>query len=269
MLFTPPFKSERDIIQLAKKHKFVRKRYEKRLALQRQQQQKSSKDSQETPSPNENETKDSNMEIPLNDLNSNDSNNANADTAIIAGKDANENESKDTSLEVPLTENNAGDSNSTSIEVNGENTNDIRELISSKKYWFIMIFSGIFLAFYASVESTYGSYLATYSKLEKHESEVTASYLTAAFWGAFCVGRFVSILIAIWVPPEGFFVGSLVLTVVSIVPLVIVPGKITTWVVSVAFGLFIGPIWATVWNIIGKYLVVTGVAGTLLAASSW
>ena len=256
MFFTPPFKSERDIIQLAKKHEFVRKRYEKRLARKQQQQQQkqSSKDSQEDSST------DTNPDIPLTELNANDSNNDNTDTTIIINKDTND--TKDTDLDVPLTESGNNDAND-------ENTNDIRELISPKKYWFIMIFSGVFLAFYASVESTYGSYLATYSKLEKHENEVTASYLTAAFWGSFCVGRFVSILIAIWVPPEGFFVGSLVLTVISIVPLVIIPGKITTWVVSVAFGLFIGPIWATVWNIIGKYLVVTGVAGTLLAASSW
>lgn len=231
MFFTPPFKSEQDIIQLAKKHKIVRKRYEKELAKRKEKELAKVGDSIEEPKEPE---------------------------VIISGE--NEHENEEATIEIPLDENEAK---------SDENSNDPRELISSKKYWFIVFFCGTFLAFYASVEATYGSYVASYSKLKKFEDEVSASYLTSVFWGSFCVGRLVSIPIAVWIPPEGFLVGSLVLTVISVLPLVIFPKKITTWIVSVIFGLFIGPIWATLWNIMGKYLVVTGVAGTVLAASSW
>ena len=241
MFFTPSFKSERDIIQLAKKYKIVRERYEKRLA-----ERKAKEELERSESGNLEKTSDGDDEEPK-------------DLGMIISKD--EQEDNETSIDVPLDE--SGEKNA------DEDTKDPRELISSKKYWFIVFFCGSFLAFYASVESTYGSYIASFSKLKKFEDEVSASYLTSAFWGSFCVGRLLSIPVAIWVPPEGFLVGSLVLTVLSALPLVVIPGKITTWVVSVIFGFFIGPIWATLWNIMGKYVVVTGVAGTVLSASSW
>ena len=237
MFFTPPFKTERDIIQLAKKYKIVRKRYEKQLALKKQQKE--------------------------DDENYNDTD-CEKETGIVIddeGKGHEENESS--SVEIPLTE------NVEEVKDKEEKEEDLRELISTKQYWFISVVCGIFLAFYASVESTYGSYIASYSKLEGFENEVTASYLTSAFWGSFCVGRFLSVVAAIFIPPEGFLIGSLVLTVISVLPLVLFPGKIVTWVVSVIFGLFIAPIWATLWNIMGKYLVVTGLTATVLAASSW
>lgn len=242
MFFTPSFKSERDVIQLAKKYKIVRERYEKRLA-----QRKAKEELEKSKNENLEKTSDGNEE-------------ESKDLGMIISNDEQES-NENNSIEIPLDE--SGEKN------DEEDTKDPRELISSKKYWFILFFCGAFLAFYASVESTYGSYIASYSKLKKFENEVSASYLTSAFWGSFCAGRLISIPVAIWVPPEGFLVGSLVLTVLSALPLVVVPGKITTWVVSIVFGFFIGPIWATLWNIMGKYVVVTGIAGTILSASSW
>lgn len=236
MFFTPPFKSERDVIQLAKKYGIVRRRYEKQLAKRRKELAEAAAETQEHENSKEDEK----------------------EAGIIISKDDQENE--EASVEIPLEEDNVNKE---------EKTDDPREIISTKKYWFIVFFCGVFLAFYASVEATYGSYIASYSKLKKFEDEVSASYLTSVFWGSFCVGRLVAIPIAVWIPPEAFLIGSLVLTVISILPIVIFPGKVTTWVVSVLFGLFIGPIWATLWNIMGKYVVVTGIAGTVLASSSW
>lgn len=240
MFFTPPFKSERDVIQLAKKYGIVRRRYEKQLAKRRKELAETTTSETQAHENSEEDGK---------------------EAGIIISNDNQENE--EASIEIPLEEDNVNK------EEEEEKTDDPREIISTKKYWFIVFFCGAFLAFYASVEATYGSYIASYSKLKKFEDEVSASYLTSVFWGSFCVGRLVSIPIAVWIPPEAFLVGSLVLAVISILPIVIFPGKVTTWVVSVLFGLFIGPIWATLWNIMGKYVVVTGIAGTVLASSSW
>lgn len=238
LFFTPTFKSERDIVQLAKKHKIARKRFEKYL-VERKKEELAKTDSEKSA---EDDSKEAGI--------------------IISNDDQ---EKEEANIDVPLDENDTKEEE----EEEEDKKKDPRENISSKKYWFILFSCGAFLAFYASVESTYGSYIASYSKLKKFEDEVSASYLTSVFWATFCVGRLVSIPIAVWIPPEGFLVGSLVLTVISALPLVVFPGRVSTWVVSAAFGLFIAPIWATLWNIIGKYVIVTGVAGTILAASSW
>lgn len=246
MFFTPPFKTERDVIQLAKKYKIVRKRYEKQLALRKQQKEQEEREMKQKKQEDDN------------------GDNEEKETGVVIGDgDKGLAESESPSVGIPLTEDGEEE------KEKEEKEEDLRDLISTKQYWFISIVCGAFLAFYASVESTYGSYIASYSKLEGFENEVTASYLTSAFWGSFCVGRLLSIPIAVFIPPEGFLIGSLVLTVLSVLPLVLFPGKIVTWVVSIAYGLFIAPIWATLWNIMGKYTIVTGVVATILAASSW
>lgn len=254
MFFTPTFKSERDLIQLSKKHKIARKRFEKHLSKHKREEENEFAETTNSTDKSNKHSKEDNGAIISNNNNNNNNDDDDDDDVQKSEKDVN--------IDIPL-------NNDKNESKNEQNNNDPREQISPKKYWFIVFFCGIFLAFYASVESTYGSYIASYSKLKKFENEVSASYLTSAFWGAFCVGRLLSIPISIWVPPEGFLVGSLVLTVISVIPLVVFPVRIVTWIVSVLFGLFIGPIWATVWNIMGKYVVVTGVAGTILAASSW
>jgi FHS family Na+ dependent glucose MFS transporter 1 len=132
--------------------------------------------------------------------------------------------------------------------------------VSRKMFWTIVLLSALFLMFYSTVESTFGGFLATYTIYRGAAGVVLASYLTSVFWGAFCLGRFLGIPAAMVLSPEAIGIISTIGCLCAMLPLVIFSPTWIIWMTACLYGLLMGPIWATVWNVLGKHVEITGKA---------
>jgi FHS family Na+ dependent glucose MFS transporter 1 len=75
----------------------------------------------------------------------------------------------------------------------------------------------------------------------------TAAYLTSVYWGAFMVGRILSIPIAARVRPRVILWGDLIGCLLSVSLLVILPqSRWAVWIGAFGFGLFVASIFPTV-----------------------
>ena len=59
-------------------------------------------------------------------------------------------------------------------------------------------------------EMSAGGYLSTYSVLKNFETESTGAYLTSCFWGAFTIGRMISIPLSIRIGAKFILFGNFI-----------------------------------------------------------
>lgn len=125
---------------------------------------------------------------------------------------------------------------------------------------YLIVFSAmLFLFFYVGAEITFGGWVYTYAISLKLASASGAAYLTSAFWGAFTVGRLLSIPAAARFTPKQVIptavLGCLaMLTMAILFPL----SSAVLWVATLGLGFCMAPIWPTGFTLAGQSLDLSG-----------
>jgi len=132
----------------------------------------------------------------------------------------------------------------------------------------LLIASFFFL--HVAAESSYGAWIYTYSLTKKLADEVSAGYLTSAFWGAFTFGRLATIFLALKVNAKAQLSGSVVGAALSLLILLIWPDSVTAvWLATFAYGLSLAGLFPGSITLASEHLHMTGgVTGFFLVGSS-
>jgi FHS family Na+ dependent glucose MFS transporter 1 len=117
----------------------------------------------------------------------------------------------------------------------------------------------IFFFLYVGAETSFGGWIATYAKTLGLGNSVTAAYLTSAFWGALTLGRFLSVMLAVYVKPATMLFIDLCGCLVSICLILLGSGSVLiTWIGSIGTGLFMASIFPTTINLAERRMTITG-----------
>lgn len=123
----------------------------------------------------------------------------------------------------------------------------------------VLILIVLFLFLYVGAEVGFGGWLYTYALEQGLANETTAAYLTSAFWGAFTLGRLLSIPIAAAVRPRWILFSDLVGGGLSLILiLVFVNSNIILWVGTIFLGLFLASIFPTMFSLAERRMTMTG-----------
>jgi FHS family Na+ dependent glucose MFS transporter 1 len=105
----------------------------------------------------------------------------------------------------------------------------------------------LFMCIYAGAEIGMGGWLYTYAVEMELADATTAAYLTSTYWGAFMVGRLLSIPIAARFRPRVILWTDILGCFASVGLLVLLPHqRWAVWVGAAGFGLFVASIFPTV-----------------------
>jgi FHS family Na+ dependent glucose MFS transporter 1 len=127
-----------------------------------------------------------------------------------------------------------------------------------------------FFFLHVAAESSYGAWIYTYSLTKKLADQVSAGYLTSAFWGAFTFGRLTTIFLALKVNAKTQLGGSVVGAILSLLVLMIWPDSVTAvWIATFAYGLSLAGLFPGSITLASEHLHLTGgVTGFFLVGSS-
>jgi FHS family Na+ dependent glucose MFS transporter 1 len=119
----------------------------------------------------------------------------------------------------------------------------------------------IALYFFLNVgaEGSFGGWIYTYARAMNLGTEITAAYLTSAFWGAFTVGRLLSIPIAAFLRPRWILLGDMLGCLASLGLIILGQGSYTAaWLGTIGTGLFMASIFPTTITLAGRHLPING-----------
>jgi FHS family Na+ dependent glucose MFS transporter 1 len=122
---------------------------------------------------------------------------------------------------------------------------------------------------YVGGESGYGAWIYTYAFTLKFGTEVTAAYLTSAFWGSFTLGR----LLGIWVSTRARPITILALDfagcIASVGLILLFPESATMlWIGTILFGISQASIFPTFLTLAEERMHITGaIAGLFLVGA--
>jgi FHS family Na+ dependent glucose MFS transporter 1 len=117
----------------------------------------------------------------------------------------------------------------------------------------------VFLALYVGMEVGFGGWIFTYGIEVGLVEELTAAYLTAAFWIAFTTGRLAGIPLAARVRPRWLLSMSLVGALAGLLSMGFWPGSlIVLWGGTLLYGASIATIFPTMLNLAGRRMRITG-----------
>jgi FHS family Na+ dependent glucose MFS transporter 1 len=130
--------------------------------------------------------------------------------------------------------------------------------------WRLTGFIIVFMFVYAGAEIGMGGWLYTYAVEMELADSVTAAYLTSAYWGAFMLGRLLSIPVAARLRPRTILMTDLIGCAVSIGLMVALPGKAwALWVGSFGFGFFIASVFPTVITWTERRMTMSGLVTSM------
>jgi FHS family Na+ dependent glucose MFS transporter 1 len=127
-----------------------------------------------------------------------------------------------------------------------------------------------FFFLHVAAESSYGAWIYTYSLTKKLADEVSAGYLTSAFWGAFTFGRFATIFLALRVNAKIQLGGSVAGALLSLLVLMIWPDSVpAVWIATIAYGISLAGLFPGSITLASEHMHMTGtVTGFFLVGSS-
>ena len=129
----------------------------------------------------------------------------------------------------------------------------------------IILVAMLFLFFYVGSEITFGDWIYTYALTLNLADVTTAAYLTSGFWLSFTIGRAISILVAMRFKPVQVLTVSFLGGIGSLTLAIAIPHSTTIlWIVVVAAGFFMAPIWATGYNFAGQSVKLTATISSLI-----
>jgi FHS family Na+ dependent glucose MFS transporter 1 len=117
----------------------------------------------------------------------------------------------------------------------------------------------LLLLLYVGAEAGFGGWIYTYALALDLGTPTTSAYLTSAFWGAFTLGRLLSIPLAARLRPRSILLGDLVGCLASVGLLLLWPNSLAaTWLGTVALGLFMASIFPTAISLAERHVTITG-----------
>jgi FHS family Na+ dependent glucose MFS transporter 1 len=134
----------------------------------------------------------------------------------------------------------------------------------------VVISALLFLFFYVGSEIAFGGWLYTYATELNLASVQAAAYLTSAYWLSFTVGRLLSIPVATRIRPSIIVLAALGGCLAVLAAVIAFPGSSAVlWIVAVALGFFLAPIYATGFTLAGQSVILTAqVSGVILLGDS-
>ena len=129
----------------------------------------------------------------------------------------------------------------------------------------IIISAALFLFFYVGAEVAFGGWIFTYAVTLNLAGPAEAAYITSAFWGAFTIGRLISIPMATRLAPVTKILTALAACLVLLAGAIWLPGSNTLlWTLAIGLGLFLAPIWPTGFTLAGRSVTFTARASGLI-----
>ena len=124
----------------------------------------------------------------------------------------------------------------------------------------ILAMLGGFFTIYVGTELGYAGWIKTYGE-EIAMSELTATWLTTAFWLSFTAGRAVASVIAHRVTPAALLWATCGATVLAAMLLIAGDGSVpVVWLGTIVIGMAMGPQFASMMNLIERRIHVSGSA---------
>lgn len=123
----------------------------------------------------------------------------------------------------------------------------------------IVILAALFLFCYSSFANIFGGWIFTYVTLLDLTSEANAAYLTSTFWGAFTVGRLISIPVAAHFNPTKILLADLSGCLLSTCIMLLSPKSITAiWIGAAGLGLFAASLFPTTISLVERRIKISG-----------
>jgi FHS family Na+ dependent glucose MFS transporter 1 len=123
----------------------------------------------------------------------------------------------------------------------------------------LIIFTSTILFFYVGAELGFGGWIYTYALEINLADETTAAYLTSAFWGAFSVGRLVSIPLATRLRPRYLMFIDFAGCLVGILVIMLFSGsQVALWTGSMLVGFSMASIFPVTISLAERRMIVTG-----------
>ncbi|GAB4533403.1 MAG: MFS transporter [Anaerolineae bacterium] len=128
----------------------------------------------------------------------------------------------------------------------------------------------LFFFLHVGAEISFGGWIATYAVAMNLASETGADYLTSAFWGAFTIGRLLSIPVTLRFRPGTILLGGLLGCLASLAVILLWPNSLTLlWLGAAGMGLSIAPMFPTSISLAERRMAITGqVTGWFLVGAS-
>ena len=127
----------------------------------------------------------------------------------------------------------------------------------------------LFFFLYVGAEVSFGGWIFTYAKKQYLVGEAEARFLTSAFWGAFTVGRLLSIPIARKLKPSTVLLIDLIGCILSSGLMVVwTTSRIAVWAGTIGVGLFMASIFPTAILLAGRRMNLTGFTTSLFFLGS-
>ncbi|HEX7433982.1 MAG TPA: MFS transporter [Anaerolineaceae bacterium] len=123
---------------------------------------------------------------------------------------------------------------------------------------------------YVGSEVSFGGWIFTYATRLHFAPDSVAAYLTSGFWGAFTVGRLISIPLAAKFPARRILLVDLLLAMVGLLIIQLIPGSyVALWAGTLVVGLGMASIFPTVIALAESFMTITSwVTSWLFVGSS-
>ena len=123
----------------------------------------------------------------------------------------------------------------------------------------LIIFTAAILFFYVGAELGFGGWIYTYALEMNLANETTAAYLTSAFWGAFTLGRLISIPLATRLRPRSLLMIDFVSCMVGMLIIILLNhSQAALWIGAMVVGLSMASIFPVTISLAERRMVVTG-----------
>lgn len=122
----------------------------------------------------------------------------------------------------------------------------------------LVLLMAVLLALYVGAEMAFGGWIFSYLVALDLAGETTAAYLTSLFWGAFTVGRLLSIPLANRLRPRTILYGDLLGAALGIALLLFLrQSTIAIWIGVPLVGLCLASVFPTVLTFAGRRMTIT------------
>ena len=123
----------------------------------------------------------------------------------------------------------------------------------------LVILMVLFFFLYVGAEVGYGGWIYTYTTASHLGDGMMAGYLNSAFWGAFTLGRLLSIPLSARLKPQTILLGGLFGCLASVGVVLTNPGSVGgIWTGSLGAGFFMAPLFPVAMNLAGSRMAMTG-----------
>ena len=130
---------------------------------------------------------------------------------------------------------------------------------SGQAAWLLVLLIAVFFFLYAGAEISFGGWIFSYAVAMEVADEVTAAYLTSAFWAAFTVGRLISIPLAARFRARALMTVDLLGCLTSLGMMMVWPQSVTAvWLGTMGLGLSFASLFPTTLILAERHLHVQG-----------